>query len=86
MTGQVPYMTTSSDMTNTYTMFGVCGINPATPATWCSIHDVINDAEQIGIKVEQAILEGAVVPGDQSCDEILPVLGSFAQDHVDDIM
>ena len=64
LTGQVPCMPTSSDMTNTYTMFGVCGINPATPAAWCSIHDGINDAEQIGIQVEQAILEGAVVPGD----------------------
>jgi len=64
LTGEVPFMPTSSDMTNTYTMFGVCGINPATPAAWCSIHDGINDAEQIGIELENAIQAGAVVAGD----------------------
>jgi transposase len=57
-------MPTSSDMTNTYTMFGVCGINPAHPAAWCTIHDGINDAEQIATDLEYAIQARAVVAGD----------------------
>jgi len=73
LTGQVPFMPTSSDMTNTYTMFGVCGINPATPAAYCTIHDGINDAEMIGIQFEQAIQEGAVVPGDILATDNAPV-------------
>ncbi len=64
MTGEIPCMPTSSDMTNTYTMFGVCGINPAAPAAWCTVHDGINDSVQIAIDLEFAIQSGAVVAGD----------------------
>lgn len=65
-TGRVPEISVPSDFRNTYNLTGFCSINPLTShtAVWCSLSELINDAEQFSYELECAIQSGFLRGGD----------------------
>jgi hypothetical protein len=45
-TGEVPCVVTTSDFRNTYSIYGMCGINPTTTTLYLRIHNGTNDSEE----------------------------------------
>jgi len=64
MTGEIPPLYTTPDLTNTYSLTGFCGIDRRSTAVFCAIHDGINDATEFSIQVELAMSSGFFHPGD----------------------
>ena len=64
--GYVPEVIVTPDFRNRYHLTGFCSINPQTTdsAVWCSLHEVINDAEQFAIELEYAIHDRFLRGGD----------------------
>ena len=64
LTGEVPPLFTTPDLTNTYSLTGFCGIDKRSTAVWCSIHDDTNDAAEFALQVELALQSGFFRRGD----------------------
>ena len=46
LTGEVPCVVTTSDFRNTYSIYGMCGINPTTTTLYLRIRNGTNDSEE----------------------------------------
>lgn len=66
LTGEIPEMTITPDFSNRYNLTGFCSINPHTTqsAVWCSLNEVVNDADQFALELEYAIQSGFFTGGD----------------------
>lgn len=63
-TGEIPPIMTHSDFRNTYSIVGICGIDPRTTPLRYSIAEGINDAENFALQIELAVLVGYLQFGD----------------------
>ena len=58
LTGLVEEIIVDSDFRNTYTIIGLCGIDPEVPAFDFYLHDGTNDAETFALYIEYAVAIG----------------------------
>jgi hypothetical protein len=59
-----PAVITPSDFRNTYSVYGMCGIDKATPALYWRIHTGPNDSVEFSYDVERACCFGYLRAGD----------------------
>ena len=57
-------MISPPDFRNTYSVYGMCGIDKATPALYWRIHDGNNDADEFSYDIECACIMGYLRQGD----------------------
>eukprot|EP00956_Cyclotella_meneghiniana_P031866 scaffold85386_cov38-Cyclotella_meneghiniana.AAC.2 len=65
LTGEKPPMMVTPDFRNTYNLTGFCKIDPTTHehAVWCSVHELLNDADNFALDLEYAIQQGFIRGG-----------------------
>lgn len=64
ITGEIPPMLTHPDFRNTYSIVGMCGIDPSSTPLFYSISEGTNDAQNFAEHIELAILSRFLQPGD----------------------
>jgi hypothetical protein len=64
LTGEIPPVMTESDFRNTYSVFGICGIDTRVSPVRYGIVQGTNDAENFAVQIENALLAGFLLPFD----------------------